>query len=70
MYPQLLTQCTPIRDCAMKSLPVSIDKDLSFHTVYYAEECLQADAFIAQALIGVHCVNSWGYIMIYLSSGF
>lgn len=28
---------------------VNIDKDLSFHKVYYAEECLQPSEFIAQS---------------------
>ena len=29
-------------------MAVNIDKDLSFHKVYYAEECLQPSEFIAQ----------------------
>ena len=29
-------------------MAVNIDKDLSFHKVYYAEECLQPREFIAQ----------------------
>ena len=27
---------------------MKLDKDLSFHKVYYAEECLQPSEFIAQ----------------------
>ena len=34
---------------------VNIDKDLSFHKVYYAEECLQPSEFIAQSHKGTLC---------------
>ncbi len=40
--------CCGSKRTSRKSSEKRLDKDLSFHKVYYAEECLQPSEFIAQ----------------------